>query len=219
MEQVLEQQLMAAASMVEQQLDSEIDRLDKMDKDELELLREKRIAAMKRAEDQKNTWRANGHGKYFEVPGEKEFFDECKKSKNVVCHFYREATMRCKIVDKHLEILAPQHLECKFMKIDAEKSKFLTDRLKVRVLPTLVLLRDNKTVDFIVGFDDLGGVDDFSTEMMEWRIARADIINYSGDLLTPPGSENASKSKNVLFDSQKKNIRGRGDDTDSDDDW
>ena len=32
------------------------------------------------------------------------------------------------------------------MKIDAEKSKFLTDRLKVRVLPTLVLLRDNKTV-------------------------------------------------------------------------
>ena len=53
---------------------------------------------------------------------------------------------RCKIVDKHLEILAPQHIECKFMKIDAEKSKFLTDRLKVRVLPTLVLLRDNKTV-------------------------------------------------------------------------
>lgn len=37
MEQVLEQQLMAAASMVEQQLDSEIDRLDKMDKDELEV--------------------------------------------------------------------------------------------------------------------------------------------------------------------------------------
>ena len=32
--------------------------------------------------------------RYFEVPGEKEFFDECKKSKNVVCHFYREATMR-----------------------------------------------------------------------------------------------------------------------------
>lgn len=37
MEQILEQQLMATASMVEQQLDSEIDRLDKMDKDELEV--------------------------------------------------------------------------------------------------------------------------------------------------------------------------------------
>ncbi|XP_067944071.1 thioredoxin domain-containing protein 9-like [Watersipora subatra] len=218
MDNILEQQLMAAAGMVEQQLDNEIERLDKMDKDELEELREKRIAAMKKAEDQKKKWIANGHGKYSEVPGEKEFFDECKKSKNVVCHFYREATMRCKIVDKHLQLLAPQHIECRFLKIDAEKSKFLTDRLKVRVLPTIVILRDNKTVDFIVGFDDLGGVDDFSTEMMEWRIARADVLNYSGDLLTPPGADN-HKSKNVLFDSKKKTIRGRGDDTDSEDDW
>ena len=64
MENVLEQQLMAAANMVEQQLDSEIEKLDKMDKDELELLREKRIAAMKRAEDQKRKWIADGHGKY-----------------------------------------------------------------------------------------------------------------------------------------------------------
>lgn len=62
MEQILEQQLMAAASVVEQQLDSEIDKLDKMDKDDLEVLRERRIAAMKKAEDQKKTWLANGHG-------------------------------------------------------------------------------------------------------------------------------------------------------------
>ena len=52
MEQLLEQQLMAAANVVEQQLDSEIEKLDKMDKDELEILRERRIAAMKKAEDQ-----------------------------------------------------------------------------------------------------------------------------------------------------------------------
>lgn len=63
MDNILEQQLMAAAGMVEQQLDSEIERLDKMDKDELEELREKRIAAMKKAEDQKKKWIANGHGK------------------------------------------------------------------------------------------------------------------------------------------------------------
>lgn len=67
MEQVLEQQLMAAASMVEQQLDSEIDKLDKLDKDEIEVLREKRIAAMKRAQDQKKTWIANGHGKWVRI--------------------------------------------------------------------------------------------------------------------------------------------------------
>ena len=54
---------MAAANVVEQQLDSEIEKLDKMDKYELEILRERRIAAMKKAEDQKKTWIANGHGK------------------------------------------------------------------------------------------------------------------------------------------------------------
>ena len=63
MENILEQQLMAAANVVEQQLDNEIDRLEKLDKDELEVLREKRIAAMKRSEDQKRAWIANGHGK------------------------------------------------------------------------------------------------------------------------------------------------------------
>lgn len=63
MEQVLEQQLMAAASVMEQQLDNEIDKLDKMDKDELELLRERRIQAMKKADEQKKKWIADGHGK------------------------------------------------------------------------------------------------------------------------------------------------------------
>ncbi|KFM57899.1 Thioredoxin domain-containing protein 9, partial [Stegodyphus mimosarum] len=96
--------------------------------------------------------------------------------------------MRCSIVDKHLTDLAPKHIETKFCKIDAEKSPFLTQRLKIRVLPTVVLCKDAKSIDFIVGFDDLGGVDDFSTEMLEWRIAQAEVINYSGDVTSPPGT-------------------------------
>lgn len=50
--------------MVEQQLDSEIDWLDRLDKDELEVLRERRISATKKAEEQKKKWIADGHGKY-----------------------------------------------------------------------------------------------------------------------------------------------------------
>jgi len=40
--------------------------------------------------------------------------------------------LRCKIVDKHLALLAPKHMETKFCKINAEKCPFLTDRLKIR---------------------------------------------------------------------------------------
>lgn len=91
-------------------------------------------------------WLANGHGKYEEIPDEGSFFAECKKAKNLVVHFYREATLRCKIVDKHLQILATKHLEAKFLKIDAEKSPFLTQRLKIRVLPTICLVVNFKQV-------------------------------------------------------------------------
>ena len=52
---------------------------------------------------------------------------------------------RCKIFDKHLEILAKKHLETKFMKLDVEKAPFLTQRLKIRVIPTLALVIDGKT--------------------------------------------------------------------------
>ena len=47
-----------------------------------------------------------------------------------------------------------------------EKSPFLVERLKVWMLPTLALIRKEQTVDYVVGFDDLGGKDDFTTEVL-----------------------------------------------------
>lgn len=151
MEQAVQQQVLKATEVIEQQLDAEIERLDHMDADEMEILRQKRLAALKKGQEQKREWLDKGHGIYTEIPGEKEFFQECKKSKKVVCHFYRESTFRCKIVDKHMNILANKHIETRFLKIDAEKSPFLTDRLKIKVLPTLALILDGKTKDYIVG--------------------------------------------------------------------
>ena len=39
------------------------------------------------------------------------------------------------------------------------------EKLKIWMLPTLALIRQEKTVDYVVGFDDMGGKDDFSTEV------------------------------------------------------
>ena len=41
-------------------------------------------------------------------------------------------------------------------------------------------------VDKIIGFSQLGNKDDFTTEMLEWRLAQNAIINYEGDLSKPP---------------------------------
>ena len=57
---------------------------------------------MKKSQQQKQDWLAKGHGEYSEIPEEKEFFNVTRSSENVVVHFYRDETFRCKIVDKHL---------------------------------------------------------------------------------------------------------------------
>ncbi|GBL93739.1 Thioredoxin domain-containing protein 9 [Araneus ventricosus] len=202
--------------MVEEQIDNEIEKLDRMEDEELQALERRRAAALKKQIKEKEQLLQQGHGAYSELANEKEFFEATKKSNNVVCHFYRSSTMRCSIVDKHLQALAPKHVETRFCKINAEKSFFLVQRLNVRVLPTIVLIKDGKTVDYIIGFDDLGGVDDFSTEMMEWRIAGARVINYSGDLSAPPGK--SKKPTNPLLRYKPKTIRGGNDDSDTDTD-
>ncbi|XP_046377276.2 thioredoxin domain-containing protein 9-like [Haliotis rufescens] len=218
MANMLENQLLQAAKVVEGQVDAEIEKLEKMDDDDFEALKRRRMEAMKKASQQKQEWLAQGHGDYSEVANEKEFFEECKKSKKVVCHFYRESTFRCKIVDKHFDIIAKKHLETKFIKINAEKCHFLVERLRIKVMPTLCIAKDGKTVDYIVGFGDLGNTDEFPTEMLEWRLGCADIINYKGDLMNPPTLDGSSK-KNILHQSKaKKTIRG-GDNDSSDDDW
>lgn len=217
MQQAVEQQLMQAAQVVEQQLDAEISKLENLEEDDLESLRKKRIQAMKKAQQQKQEWLAQGHGQYEEIPEEKEFFEVCKKNQRVAVHFYRDSTMRCKIVDMHMAALAPKHLETKFCKINAEKCPFLVQRLKIKVLPTICLAKDGKTVDWVIGFDDLGGVDDFPTEMLEWRLGHKDIVHYQGDLMTPPWQPNQKKS--ILGNPTKKTIRGGDDESSDEDDW
>ena len=86
-----------------------------------------------------------GHGGYKEISSEKDFFDEVKTSKKAVVHFYRPTTLRCEIFDKHMALLAPKHLETRFVKLNAEKAPFLCERLQIRVIPTLLLIVDGNT--------------------------------------------------------------------------
>ncbi|XP_008432741.1 thioredoxin domain-containing protein 9 [Poecilia reticulata] len=204
------------AKVVDEQVEAQLSKLNEMDDDDLERLKERRLEALKKAQKQKQEWLSKGHGEYREISSEKDFFGEVKESKNVVCHFYRNSTYRCKILDKHLALLAKKHVETKFIKLNVEKAPFLTERLRIKVIPTLALLLDGKTKDYVVGFTDLGNTDEFSTEMLEWRLGCSDVINYSGNLMEPPTGTQKSGSKITKVD--KKSIRGRGYDSDSEDD-
>ncbi|KAE9417005.1 hypothetical protein Angca_007762 [Angiostrongylus cantonensis] len=197
-------QLMKAAQIVEEQVDKEINRLDSMDENEIDLIRRRRMEELKRMQKTKAEMLSLGHGKYEEVADEKEFFEATKKSKNVVCLFYLRGSMRCKIVDKHLNILAHKHFGTRFIHVNAEKVCFLVTRLNILVIPTIAIVKEQKTIDYIRGFDDLGGIDDFSTETLENRLARSGIVKIE---------------KSNTEQQEKKIVRCSKLDRECDDDW
>ncbi|CAL4997806.1 unnamed protein product [Urochloa decumbens] len=205
--QILEKQVLSAAKAVEEKLDEEIAALDRLDPDDIEALRERRIQQMRRAAERRAKWRAMGHGEYSEVP-EKEFFAAAKASERLVCHFYRD-NWPCKVLDKHLSILAKQHVETRFIKVHAEKAPFLTEKLRIVVLPTLAIVKNGKVEDYVVGFDELGGKDDFSTEDLEERLAKSQVIVLDGEGSAFTSKQAAAASKRSVRQS------GTGDSSDS----
>ncbi|CAL5007231.1 unnamed protein product [Urochloa decumbens] len=205
--QILEKQVLSAAKAVEDKLDEEIAALERLDPDDIEALRERRIQQMRRAAERRAKWRAMGHGEYSEVP-EKEFFAAAKASERLVCHFYRD-NWPCKVLDKHLSILAKQHVETRFIKVHAEKAPFLTEKLRIVVLPTLAIVKNGKVEDYVVGFDELGGKDDFSTEDLEERLAKSQVIVLDGEGSAFTSKQAAAASKRSVRQS------GTGDSSDS----
>ncbi|KAJ6834305.1 thioredoxin domain-containing protein 9-like protein [Iris pallida] len=177
--QIIEKQVLTVAKAVEDQLDEKISALDRLDPDDIEALRERRLQQMKRMAEKRSRWISLGYGEYTEI-SEKDFFAAVKASDRVVCHFYRE-NWPCKVMDKHMSLLAKQHIETRFLKIHAEKSPFLTEKLRIVVLPTLALVKNAKVEDYVVGFDALGGTDDFSTEDLEERLAKSQVITMDGE--------------------------------------
>jgi hypothetical protein len=174
---VLTHTLVNALEEKEARLDAEIQRLDNMDEDDMEELRRKRLEVMKENAIRHAQLRQTGHGQYTEIFSEKEFFEIAKKSKHVVCHFYRPSTWRCAIIDKHFTTLAERHVECRFIKINIEKSPYLAEKLRIVMLPTLMLVNHGRTEHSIIGFDEMGGKDDFETEDLEHVLSNWKVIH------------------------------------------
>jgi hypothetical protein len=145
---------------------------------EFRRLREQRLQALKNKQRELQENLLKGHGKYEEVV-EEDFLKAVTGSKYCVCSFYHRDFERCKIVDKHLSILTQKHMETRFIKIDTEKSRFFVAKLAIRMLPTIVCFVDGIAVDRIVGFDELGGQDDFQTSVLEKRLQKAKVIHGS----------------------------------------
>jgi len=148
---------------------------DLEDDPELHQLHKERIQAMKEEQEKRKVMESKGHGTYKDV-NEEEFLPEVTGAFNVVCHFYHQEFERCRIVDKHLAILAKKYFNTKFIKIHAPDAPFFVTKLQIQVLPCLVFFRNGVAFERIVGFEELGGKDDFKTEKLEKMLLPCGII-------------------------------------------
>ena len=121
-----------------------------------------------------------GVGEYIEVDEDK-FFLYTTRDKFVTCHFYHNDFKRCKIIDSHLQTIAYSHPECKFIKVNVEKAPFLVKKLGIQVLPTIICFVDGKSLDRVVGFEDLGAKDEFATVVLTRRLAQASVVDLKDD--------------------------------------
>lgn len=189
------------------------------DLDELNAIREKRIAALKKGLNATSELKSLGHGSYSEIVQD-EFLTSVTGSKFAVCHFYHRDFERCKIIDKHLELIAKEHLECRFVKLNAEKAPFFIQKLKVKVLPSILLFKDGIAIDRIVGFDDLGATDEFTTQTLAKRISNSGVIRWKNQ---PANDANSNGNDKLQTNARSRIVKGKAftaleDDDSSDDD-
>jgi hypothetical protein len=59
---------------------------------------------------------------HFQEVEEGDFLEIVTKAQRVVCHFFHRDFERCKIVDKHLTILARKYFDTRFIKLSAPVS-------------------------------------------------------------------------------------------------
>jgi hypothetical protein len=119
--------LLQSSKAQEVALDVEMQRYDALleDEDALEQLRARRLVQLKNTQKQRQQWKEQGHGVYSSLlEGQddvaKAFFEATKQSQHVVIHFYRPTTASFDIFHSHLQELACQHLEMRFIKINVE---------------------------------------------------------------------------------------------------
>ena len=195
----------------------DIDMDDFLDDPELEALHAEKLAAMQREAEKRVVLAKKGHGELTTVE-EGDFLAAVTESPLVVVHFAHGEFERCKIMDKHLKGLALKYFDTRFMKVSAPDCPFFVTKLKVKMLPCLVLFSNGVAFDRIVGFEELGGKDDFKTETLEKRLLEAAMIS-APKLYDDSSDEEAYAVKRSIYGGGKRAGPGESDSDGSDSDY
>ncbi|CED83285.1 ATP binding protein [Phaffia rhodozyma] len=124
------------------------------------------------------------HGRYTEIKNEKELITTASKEPYCIIHFFHRDFRRCKIMDRHLEKIAPAHPSTLFLKADVTNVPWLVQKMSVKVLPCVICFVGGAAKDKIVGFEDLSSIpgkeDEFQSGALELRFKHSGVIPKPG---------------------------------------
>jgi len=197
--------------------DDEFD--DLLDDPDVLKIRNKRLNELRSEQDHRKELLAKGHGTYNEVVEENFLKEVCNaaamsaedkfgyqnseddsgKSGFVICHFFHKDFEKCKVIDMHLRRMAHQHIESKFIRVNAEKTPFFVDKLRIRVLPCIIVFNNGVACpeeERIMGYEGLADgmpedkKDEFPMSKLQERLADIGCIKYF-----PPSAEMEEEMK------------------------
>ncbi|KAI0036799.1 thioredoxin-like protein [Vararia minispora EC-137] len=139
-------------------------------------LREHGIKQLRSEMERVNRMKEDMHGKYSELANEKEVIRISANELRCIIHFYHPNFRRCEIMDKHLAALAPKYFGTRFLRVFVENVPFLVEKLGIKVLPCVMSFIKGVSKDRIIGFEELGNSDKFSTATLELRLQQSGVI-------------------------------------------
>ncbi|KAJ8086760.1 hypothetical protein PM082_005583 [Marasmius tenuissimus] len=166
-----------------------------IENDDNAAIREQGLAILQREMQKIQHMKDNNYGQYTELTDEKEVVRITAHEPKVVIHFYHTKFKRCEIMDKHLAVrasrmgnthgvltdqpqkLAPKYHNTRFSRVFVENIPWLVERLGIKVLPCVICFVKGVTKDRLIGFEELGNDDAFTTATLELRLAVSGVIH------------------------------------------
>lgn len=145
------------------------------DEEDGEFLREMAHRRMKAIKDASNN-KGVIYGSLHYCSHEREVVEATTCIPQLVIHFSNPEFKRCKVMTEHLMKLARKYECTRFMEIRAQETPFLVAKMNIKVLPCVVCIVDAQAVDRIVGFEGLGGRDEFDTSALEERLKMCKVL-------------------------------------------
>eukprot|EP00703_Trepomonas_sp_PC1_P002250 JAP94356.1 Thioredoxin domain-containing protein [Trepomonas sp. PC1] len=122
---------------------------------DMELFMKRRKEEMQQEFKEQQLILNNQHGKVVEVH-EAVLLDHMQKSSRSVCHFYLPDFETCRTLNEMLDTVAKQHIECKFIKVQAEDASWFVNKFKIQTLPSTIVCVNGKIVKKFIGLEEFG---------------------------------------------------------------